>query len=214
MDKIANTKREKNVFRSRVLIASVFMITMALLLIYRLFDLQIINHDYYIEEALGNQLQILPIPPIRGNILDRNGKILATNELSYRLTITPEKIDNINDTFIELQISELIEEEDIERFNKNLSRYKKFHNIPIKYNLSEEIAAGFLVANQLSGVEIEPYFHRVYPNESSSAHLIGYVSSMSKEDKDYYDKNNYAGTTFVGKTGIENSMKRCYMLLR
>ena len=77
------------------------------------------------KEALGNQLQILAIQPIRGDILDRNGKVLATNELSYKLTITPEKIDNINDTFIELQISELIDEEDIEKFNKNLSRYKK-----------------------------------------------------------------------------------------
>ena len=90
MEKIANTKRERKVFRSRIVIASVFMIAMALLLIYRLFNLQIINHDYYTEEALGNQLQILPIQPIRGNILDRNGKVLATNELSYRLTITPE----------------------------------------------------------------------------------------------------------------------------
>ena len=148
MDKIANTKRERKVFRSRIVIASVFMIVMALLLIFRLFNLQIINHDYYTLEALGNQLQILPIQPIRGDILDRNGKVLATNELSYRLTITPEKIDNINDTFIELQISNLIDEEDIERFNKNLSRYKKFHNIPIKHNLSEEKAAGFLVENQ------------------------------------------------------------------
>jgi len=208
MDKIANTKRERKVFRSRIFIASIFMIAMALLLIYKLFNLQIINHDYYTEEALGNQLQILPIPPIRGDILDRNGKILATNELSYRLTITPEKIDNINDTFIELQISELIDEEDIERFNKNLSRYKKFHNIPIKYNISEKNAAGFLVENQLSGVEIEPYFHRVYPNYSSSSHIVGYVSSMSKEDKNYYDKDNYAGTTFVGKTGIEKQYEK------
>ena len=75
MEKIANTKRERKVFRSRVMIASVFMIVMALLLIYRLFNLQIINYNYYTAEALGNQLQILPIQPIRGNILDRNGKV-------------------------------------------------------------------------------------------------------------------------------------------
>ena len=77
MDKIANTKREQKVFRSRIFIASVFMIAMALLIIYRLFNLQIINHAYYTEEALGNHLHILPIQPIRGNILDRNGKVLA-----------------------------------------------------------------------------------------------------------------------------------------
>lgn len=203
MEKIANTKRERKVFKSRILIASLFMIAMTFILVLRLFNLQITKYEYYTEESLGNQMQILPIAPIRGNILDRNGKVLASNEFSYRLTITPEKINDLNGTFLELQTENLINEDDIAKFNKNLNRYKKFHNIPIKYNLSESEAASFLVKNQLPGVEVEPYFHRVYPNGISSAHLIGYVSSMSKEDKSYYDKNNYSGTNFVGKTGIE-----------
>jgi penicillin-binding protein 2 len=203
MEKIANTKREKKVFKSRIMIASLFMIAMTFILVLRLFNLQITKYEYYTEEALGNQMQTLPITPIRGNILDRNGKVLATNEFSYRLTITPEKINDLNGTFLELQTENLINEDDIDKFNKNLNRYKKFHNIPIKHNLSESDAASFLVKNQLSGVEVEPYFHRVYPNGISSAHLIGYVSSMSKEDKSYYDKKNYTGTSFVGKTGIE-----------
>ena len=203
MEKIANTKRERKVFKSRIMIASLFMIAMTFILVLRLFNLQITKYEYYTEESLGNQMQTLPITPIRGNILDRNGKVLATNEFSYRLTITPEKINDLNGTFLELQTENLINEDDIAKFNKNLNRYKKFHNIPIKYNLSESDAASFLVKNQLPGVEVEPYFHRVYPNGISSAHLIGYVSSMSKEDKSYYDKKNYSGTNFVGKTGIE-----------
>jgi len=203
MEKIANTKRERKVFKSRIMIASLFMIAMTFILVLRLFNLQITKYEYYTEESLGNQMQTLPITPIRGNILDRNGKVLATNEFSYRLTITPEKINDLNGTFLELQTENLINEDDIAKFNKNLNRYKKFHNIPIKHNLSESDAASFLVKNQLPGVEVEPYFHRVYPNGISSAHLIGYVSSMSKEDKSYYDKKNYTGTSFVGKTGIE-----------
>ena len=203
MEKIANTKRERKVFKSRIMIASLFMIAMTFILVLRLFNLQITKYEYYTEESLGNQMQTLPITPIRGNILDRNGKVLATNEFSYRLTITPEKINDLNGTFLELQIENLINEDDIAKFNKNLNRYKKFHNIPIKHNLSESDAASFLVKNQLPGVEVEPYFHRVYPNGISSAHLIGYVSSMSKEDKSYYDQKNYSGTNFVGKTGIE-----------
>ena len=55
----------------------------------------------------------------------------------------------------------------------------------------------------MPGVEVEPYFHRVYPYGESSSHLIGYVAAMSKEDKSRYDKKNYAGTNFVGKIGIE-----------
>ena len=61
----------------------------------------------------------LPITPIRGDILDRNGRVLATNEFSYRLTITPEKVTNLNDTLIELESNEYIDTKDIERFKKN-----------------------------------------------------------------------------------------------
>ena len=79
MDKIANTKREIRVFQSRVVVAALFIIALSLVLISRIYSLQIIDYNYYSEEALGNQLQQLPITPARGNILDRNGKILAIN---------------------------------------------------------------------------------------------------------------------------------------
>ena len=89
---------------------------MTLILTIRLFNLQITQHEYYVEEALGNQMQNLPITPVRGDILDRNGRVLATNEFSYRLTITPEKVNNLNDTLVELEINEYIDTHDIERF--------------------------------------------------------------------------------------------------
>ena len=208
MEKIGNIKREKVVFKSRVIFSAIIMLSITLILIVRLFNLQVTKHDYYLEEALGNQMQNLPITPIRGDILDRNGKILATNEFSYILTITPEKVTNLNETLIGLEIRDLITYDDIKKFNKKLSRFKKFHNIPLKFNLSESSVASFLVENQLPGVEVEPYFHRVYPYGESSAHLIGYVSSMSKADKGIYDKKNYNGTNFVGKTGIEKQYEK------
>ena len=208
MEKIGNIKREKVVFKSRVIFSAIIMLSITLILIVRLFNLQVTKHDYYLEEALGNQMQNLPITPIRGDILDRNGKILATNEFSYILTITPEKVTNLNETLIGLEIRDLITYDDIKKFNKKLSRFKKFHNIPLKFNLSESSVASFLIENQLPGVEVEPYFHRVYPYGESSAHLIGYVSSMSKADKGIYDKKNYNGTNFVGKTGIEKQYEK------
>jgi len=203
MEKISNIKKETKVLKNRVILASGFMLAMLFLMISRMYNLQITQHEYLTEEALGNQMQILPVTPARGDILDRNGKILATNRLSYRLTITPEKVENLNDIFIELQLLELINDDDIEQFNKNIVRYKKFHSIPMKFSLSEEDVAIVLAGEQLPGVDIEPYFHRVYPYGKSSSHLIGYVSSMSQKDKDSYDKENYAGTAFVGKSGIE-----------
>ncbi len=203
MEKIGNIKHEKKIFKSRIVISVIIMLSMTLILIIRLFNLQVTKHDFYLEEAIGNQMQILPITPIRGDILDRNGKILATNEFSYRLTINQEKAVDLNNALIELVADEFITYEDIKKFNKNLSKFKKFHNVPIKFNLNEESAASFLASNQLPGVEVEPYFQRVYPYGSSSSHLIGYISSMNKEEKSTYDQKNYNGTNFVGKTGIE-----------
>ncbi len=183
--------------------AFLFILIITSVLILRLYNLQISNHDYYAEEALGNQMRTLPITPTRGKIFDRNGQIIATNQLSYRLTLTPEKTKNIAKTLLSLQQLNFIDEDDIKRFHKNRSRYKKFHNIPLKHKLSEKQVAEFLVSNQFIGIDVESYFHRIYPNNDSSVHVAGYVSRMNKKDKAFYDKQNYLGTAFVGKVGIE-----------
>lgn len=203
MDRINNTKLENKIFSTRMRLAFIFVLILTIILIFRLFNLQISNHDYYAEEALGNQMRTLPITPSRGKIFDRNGKLLATNQLAYRLTLTIEKTKNIAKTLLTLQQLGFINDDEINAFHKNKKRYKKFHNIPLKHKLSETQVAKFLVSNQFIGIDIEPYFHRIYPYNSSSVHAIGYVSRMSKKDKKFYNKKNYLGTSFVGKSGIE-----------
>ncbi|RUM77058.1 MAG: penicillin-binding protein 2 [Candidatus Thioglobus sp.] len=203
MEKISNIALENKIFSSRMLMAFLFILIITSVLILRLYNLQISNHDYYAEEALGNQMRTLPITPTRGKIFDRNGQIIATNQLSYRLTLTPEKTKNIAKTLLSLKQLNFIDEDDIKRFHKNRSRYKKFHNIPLKHKLSEKQVAEFLVSNQFIGIDVESYFHRIYPKNDSSVHVAGYVSRMNKKDKAFYDKQNYLGTAFVGKVGIE-----------
>ncbi|ALE52814.1 peptidoglycan glycosyltransferase [Candidatus Thioglobus autotrophicus] len=203
MDSISNTQLENTLLSSRLKLALVFIFLLTLLLLVRIYNLQVVHHEYYQEESLGNQMRTLPIIPSRGKIFDRNGQILATNKLTYQLTLTPEKVGNISKTLIGLEKQGFIDQEDIQLYYKNRKRFRKFHNIPVKLNLSEQQVAKFLVSNQFPGVDIEPYFHRVYPHNASSVHALGYVSRMSKKDKALYDKRNYSGTLFVGKVGIE-----------
>ncbi|WPE18410.1 penicillin-binding protein 2 [Candidatus Thioglobus autotrophicus] len=203
MDSISNTQLENTLLSSRLKLALVFIFLLTLLLLVRIYNLQVVHHEYYQEESLGNQMRTLPIIPSRGKIFDRNGQILATNKLTYQLTLTPEKVGNISKTLIGLEKQGFIDQEDILLYYKNRKRFRKFHNIPVKLNLSEQQVAKFLVSNQFPGVDIEPYFHRVYPHNASSVHALGYVSRMSKKDKALYDKRNYSGTLFVGKVGIE-----------
>ncbi len=203
MDNISNTQLENTLLSFRLKIALVFISLLTLLLLVRIYNLQVIDYEYYQEESLGNQMRLLPITPSRGKIFDRNGQILATNKLTYQLTLTPEKVENISQTLSNLEQASFIDQTDIQQYYKNRKRFQKFHNIPIKLNLNEQKVARFLVSNQYPGVDIEPYFHRVYPHETSSVHALGYVSRMNKKDKAFYDKENYSGTLFVGKVGIE-----------
>lgn len=203
MDKISNTALENKIFSSRVILSIAFVLILTLVLIARIFNLQINNYEYYTEESRGNQMRMLPIAPMRGNIFDRNGKIIATNQLAYKLTLTPEKTRDITKTLLALKERKLINDQDIATFNKYRKRYKKFHSIPLKHKLDEKQVAEFLVNNPFIGIDIEPYFHRIYPNNASSVHVVGYISRMNKKDKALHDKQNYLGTYFVGKTGIE-----------
>ncbi|HIC41131.1 MAG TPA: penicillin-binding protein 2, partial [Piscirickettsiaceae bacterium] len=84
MEKISNIALENKIFSARMILAFLFVLILTSVLILRLYNLQISNHDYYVEEALGNQMRTLPITPTRGKIFDRNGKIIATNQLSYK----------------------------------------------------------------------------------------------------------------------------------
>jgi len=74
MDSISNTQLENSLLSSRLKLALVFISLLTLLLLTRLYNLQVINHEYYQEESLGNQMRTLPITPSRGKIFDRNGK--------------------------------------------------------------------------------------------------------------------------------------------
>ena len=203
MERIRNSVLENKIFSSRMQMAFLFILIITSILILRLYNLQISNHDYYTEESLGNQMRTLSITPTRGKIFDRNGQIIATNQLSYKLSLTPEKTKNIAKTLLSLNQLGFIDEDDIKRFHKNRNRYKKFHNIPLKHKLSEKQVAEFLVSNKFIGIDVEPYFHRIYPGNDSNVHVTGYVSRMNKKDKAFYDDQNYIGTVFIGKVGIE-----------
>ncbi len=203
MNNINNTQLENSLLSSRLKLALIFIFLLTSILLVRLYNLQVVNYEFYQEEALGNQMRTLPITPTRGNIYDRNGVLLATNLLSYQLTLTPEKVPDIAHTLQQLKQANFINQQDIKRYHKTRNRFRAFHNIPLKHNLSKTKVAAFLVSNQFPGVEVSAYFQRLYPHGASSVHALGYVSRINKQDQKFYDKKNYAGTQLVGKVGIE-----------
>ena len=76
MEKISNIALENKIFSNRMLMTSLFILIITLVLILRLYNLQISSHDYYAEEALGNQMRTLPITPLEGRYLIEMVKLL------------------------------------------------------------------------------------------------------------------------------------------
>ena len=68
------------------------------LLTARFVYLQILRHDYYVTRAEDNRIALIPAPPNRGLITDRNGVVLARNYSAFTLEITPSKVDDLEAT--------------------------------------------------------------------------------------------------------------------
>jgi penicillin-binding protein 2 len=78
--------------------------------------------------------------------------------------------------------------------------------VPIRLQLTEEELATFAVHRpDLPGVEVRPRLTRFYPGNGSAVHALGYVAAISEQDQSRIDTTNYAGTTLIGKLGIERA---------
>lgn len=201
--------RDEQVFGSRLIIATVFVIILILLLISRLIYLQIINQEHYATLSENNRVSIKPIQPIRGLIYDRNGVLLAENIPSFTLELVPEHIKNIPELIKKLQNIITISKDDIQRFNKKLKRKRRFEGVTLRYRLSDDEVARLSVKQfTLPGVEIRAELSRHYPLGKLTAHTIGYVSSISEKELQKVDESNYSGTSQIGKIGIEQTYEK------
>ena len=169
----------------------------------KLFNIQITNSSKYQTLSKNNQINIEILYPVRGLIIDRSGKIIATNVKVFDLYIIPERTENINETlnnlsnFIKLDFRK-------KREIINLSKkVKKFEKIKIIENLDwktlELIEAN---KNYLSGLDLVEDFQRYYPHRNSFSHLLGYVNKPSKKDLNlpYISKMPMLN---IGQQGVE-----------
>ena len=106
-------------------------------LLANLANLQISNFSYYSTKSNNNRIEIIPIPPNRGMIYDRNGTPLAINNTTYQLNIIPDKIKNLSAQFDELKKIVDLTDEDIETFQKERRNYKAHRPVPLKDNLTQ-----------------------------------------------------------------------------
>ena len=204
--RISNHYQEQRQFFSRAVIAAGIVLIALCVIAGRLYQLQVLEHSHFKTLSQDNRLKLEPIPPVRGLIYDRKGRLLANNRPAYNLEIIPEQVPNLDQTIEQLSNLITLSERDIDRFHSLRKRSRRFESLPIRANLSDEDAAKFSVeSHRFPGVGVRAHLLREYPYGDISAHVLGYVGRISLKDLEKLDEANYSGTSHVGKIGLERS---------
>ena len=207
---LRNYERELHQFQLRLAVAGIAVFVAFGLLAARFVFLQVVQHDVYASKAEDNRISIVPVPPNRGLIVDRNGIVIARNYSGYTLDIFPRRVKSVERTIDEL--SELIDitPRDRARFKKVMVETRNPESVPIRTRLSDEEVAKFAVNRyRYEGVEIKARLFRQYPYGDVASHAIGYMGRIDKSDQTRLEEEgvdaNYRGTDFIGRTGVEAS---------
>lgn len=214
---IARKKRSKAklqiIFRNRVLFMLIIIIACFTLLLTQLFHLQINLYHKYATMSDSNRIQLIPMPPTRGQIFDRNGVVLATNVPSFNLTITRQNTSKPVAEIIET-LSQWVDisEQELNKYYRTDRVTARQTPVPLKEQLTEaEINRLSVNLYQLDGVDISSQLTRFYPEYNTAVHALGYVGRIDQNDmKDIEAKNiqnQYLTLTHIGKKGAEKSFE-------
>jgi penicillin-binding protein 2 len=204
--RIKDDALEQRIFLQRTLVAAGVVAALVLLLSGRAFWLQVLQHAHYVELSQGNRARIEPLPPNRGILYDRAGRVLAENTPAYQLELVRERAGDLDQVLARLGRFGLLEPDDVARVRQLVLSRRSFETVPILLQLDDEEVARYAVhRHELPGVFLETRMARHYPYGPVGAHALGYVGTISEEDLERVDRERYFGTGVIGKTGVERA---------
>jgi penicillin-binding protein 2 len=204
---------EQRLFESRALAAAFIIAALTIVLVGRLVVLQVMRYDYYAELSQGNRVRVEPLPAQRGLILDRNGQVLAENRPAFQLELVRERVPDVEATLKRLIEIGVLPLDDLNETSKLVKSRRSFESVPIRLRLTDEEIARFAVHRfEFPGVDIATRLTRFYPHGEHAVHALGYVAAISEGDVKRLEKEKqltkYAGTSLIGKLGIEASYEK------
>ncbi|XGQ71696.1 penicillin-binding protein 2 [Campylobacter hepaticus] len=186
-----------------------FMLLFFIFLLSRVYYLSIKSNVYYEELAKQNAIKTEFLVPVRGQITDRNGTLLAINDLGFSISIEPylsikkskkgileKELSKLEDLFPDLNAKKLV---DI--YKKNDSYYNQDFIKVIDFIPYDEIIPYYSELNLNKIIKIDPVVKRKYPFGKLASHIIGYVGKANLQD---IQENEIAKlANYTGKSGIE-----------
>lgn len=198
--------RELKLVQRRLTAAMFIVVALLGLLLMRLAYLQIVEHDHYTTLSQDNRVKVLPLPPTRGLIYTQDGALVAENRPAFSLDVVPERVPDMEDSLKRLRRIIDLTDADIARFRQALKQKRRFENVSLRFNLTEEEVARFSIdRHRFPGFDITASLSRYYPQGALLAHVLGYVGRIDENDLRSVDQANYSATTHIGKGGAEQT---------
>ncbi|MEC7096226.1 MAG: penicillin-binding protein 2 [Pseudomonadota bacterium] len=204
LNQMQDWARETRITHGRVTVLAALMVLVMIGLLYRYFSLQVIQNEEFRAQSDRNRIAVRTVAPTRGVIVDRSGNLLAVNQPSFTLAITPERAEDLDNVLIKLSDLLGLTETDIELFKEARKRRRPLSPVPLKYRLTdEELAVIAVNKHVLSGVSVLSELTRHYPEGDLLGHALGYVGRIGIDDVDESEKEAYRGISHIGKVGLE-----------
>src|SRR5881398_3502024 len=181
------------------------------LLVARMGWLAIAQNEKYNLLSESNRVQLIPVPPRRGWIIDRNGKPIAINKASFRVDLIPQQIVNGPHIIGELQRLLDLPPDEVDRITRELAASRGFQPVSVADNVPyDQYAAITVRLPELPGVAASRGFTRFYPAGSAVGQLIGYVGAASADEYEKENKNPLLliPGVKIGKEGLEKTLER------
>ena len=204
------TIRKSDIMNRRMFIIGIAKLIVFGGLITRLFSLQINDNKKYLTLSDKNRIREWKLPPIRGDIVDYFGNIIAGNLKVYQLHVIPEQVENFNYLLSRLKTILKLSDKRVEQIKKKKQQLKPWESLIISENLSWD---QFLVINnylyELIGVKPVMTISRNYPFDEIYTHVLGYVSQPNENDLLSNDviKEKFVPGIKVGKLGLEKTFE-------
>jgi penicillin-binding protein 2 len=197
-------------FSRRMMLLGGAQAAVGTILIGRMGWLSIAQNAKYQLLSESNRVQLIPVPPRRGWIIDRYGKPIAINKASFRVDLIPQQIVNGPQVIAELQHLMNLPPDEVDRITRELSASRGFQPVSVADNIPyEQYAAITVRLPDLPGVAASRGFTRFYPGGSTVGQLVGYVGTASAAEYDKENKNPLLliPGVKIGKEGLEKTLE-------
>jgi len=166
--------------------------------------LQWIEHHKLAQQADRNRINVLPVLPVRGEIIDSKGRELAVNKIAYQVIMIPERVEQLDETLQQLAVAMQWSPGKLEQVRLRIRQSRPDRPVLLDDKLKWDVVAPIAARlHHLSGVDVQVGTYRFYPYADVMSHLIGYLSLARGDDV----QAGYLSTEFIGRTGIEKSFE-------